>query len=95
MKMPWSDGFYCTYCGKDFGNEHPDKLALHIRDFHEKELWKAHVNDVMIAPFSKLKKKQFLSLSKHLLSLTVWPGFTMLISSIQFSHNSYFISQIL
>ena len=35
IKMPWSDGFYCTYCGKDFGNQ-PDKLALHIRDFHEK-----------------------------------------------------------
>ena len=35
MNMPWSDGFYCTYCGKDFGNQ-PDKLALHIRDFHEK-----------------------------------------------------------
>ena len=36
MKMPWSDGFYCTYCGKDFGNQ-PGKLALHIRDFHEKD----------------------------------------------------------
>ena len=36
MKMPWSDGFYCTYCGKDCDNQ-PDKLALHIRDFHEKD----------------------------------------------------------
>ena len=36
MNMPWSDGFYCTYCGKDFGNQ-PGKLALHIRDFHEKD----------------------------------------------------------
>ena len=35
MNMPWSDGFYCTYCGKDFGDQ-PEKLALHIRDFHEK-----------------------------------------------------------
>ena len=36
MMMPWSDGFYCTYCGKDFGNK-PSKLALHIRDLHEKD----------------------------------------------------------
>ena len=35
MKMPWEDGFHCTYCGKNFSNE-PSKLALHIRDFHEK-----------------------------------------------------------
>ena len=35
MKMPWEDGFYCTYCGKGFGDQ-PLKLALHIRDFHEK-----------------------------------------------------------
>tara|TARA_B100000378_G_C17856422_1_gene346955 strand:- start:133 stop:258 length:126 start_codon:yes stop_codon:yes gene_type:complete len=35
MKMPFEDGFYCTYCGKDFGNQ-PAKLALHIRNFHEK-----------------------------------------------------------
>ena len=35
MKMPWEDGFYCTYCGKDFGGQ-PVKLAPHIRDFHEK-----------------------------------------------------------
>ena len=35
MQMPWKDGFYCTFCGKDFGDQ-PGKLALHIRDFHEK-----------------------------------------------------------
>ena len=35
MNMPWKDGFRCTYCGKEFGN-HPSKLALHIRDIHEK-----------------------------------------------------------
>ena len=34
--MSWDDGFYCTYCGKDFGGD-PAKLALHIRDFHEKK----------------------------------------------------------
>ena len=34
-KMSWNDGFYCTYCGKNF-RDSPDKLALHIRDFHEK-----------------------------------------------------------
>ena len=33
--MPWADGFYCTYCGKNFRGK-PDKLALHIRDYHEK-----------------------------------------------------------
>ena len=33
--MPWKDGFHCTFCGKDFADQ-PDKLALHIRDFHEK-----------------------------------------------------------
>ena len=37
--MPWDDGFYCTYCGKDFGGD-PAKLALHIRDFHEKDYLK-------------------------------------------------------
>jgi len=30
----WKDEFYCTYCGKKFGND-PDKLAMHIRNFHE------------------------------------------------------------
>jgi len=25
----WEDEFYCTYCGKKFGNE-PAKLAVHI-----------------------------------------------------------------
>jgi len=35
MRMDWEDVFYCTYCGKEFGNQ-PDKLALHIRDTHEK-----------------------------------------------------------
>ena len=35
MKMSWKDGFHCTYCGKEFGN-HPGKLALHMRDIHEK-----------------------------------------------------------
>ena len=35
MKMPWKDGFHCTYCGKEF-DDRPDKLALHIRDIHEK-----------------------------------------------------------
>ena len=35
MEMPWKDEFYCTYCGKEFGT-HPSKLALHIRDVHEK-----------------------------------------------------------
>jgi len=35
MRMHWEDGFYCTYCGKEFGDQ-PDKLALHIRDVHEK-----------------------------------------------------------
>jgi len=35
MKMPWKDGFHCTYCGKEFGNQ-PSKLAMHIRDIHEK-----------------------------------------------------------
>ena len=35
MKMPWKDGFHCTYCGKEVGDQ-PDKLALHIRDIHEK-----------------------------------------------------------
>jgi len=35
MRMDWKDGFYCTYCGKEFGDQ-PDKLALHIRDIHEK-----------------------------------------------------------
>ena len=35
IKMSWEDGFYCTYCGKNFGDQ-PGKLALHIRDFHEK-----------------------------------------------------------
>ena len=35
MKMPWKDKFHCTYCGKEFGDQ-PDKLALHIRDTHEK-----------------------------------------------------------
>ena len=33
--LPWEGGFYCTYCGKDFRND-PGKLALHIRDIHEK-----------------------------------------------------------
>ncbi len=33
--MPWENEFYCTYCGKGFG-DHPGKLALHIRDVHEK-----------------------------------------------------------
>jgi len=33
--MPWKDGFYCTYCGKEFGDQ-PAELALHIRDIHEK-----------------------------------------------------------
>ena len=32
---PLPSGAYCTYCGKEFGNQ-PDKLALHIRDIHEK-----------------------------------------------------------
>ena len=35
MNMPWEDGFHCTYCGKEFGDQ-PGKLALHIRDTHEK-----------------------------------------------------------
>jgi len=35
MRMNCEDGFYCTYCGKEFGDQ-PDKLALHIRDIHEK-----------------------------------------------------------
>jgi len=30
----WEDEFYCTYCGKKFGN-YPEKLAIHIRNFHE------------------------------------------------------------
>ena len=33
--MSWNEGFYCTYCGKNF-RDSPGKLALHIRDFHEK-----------------------------------------------------------
>ena len=33
--MPWKDGFHCTYCGKEFGNQ-PSKLAMNIRDIHEK-----------------------------------------------------------
>ena len=33
--MPWGDGFYCAYCGKEFGDQ-PSKLALHIRDTNEK-----------------------------------------------------------
>ena len=32
--MLWEDEFYCTYCGKKFGNE-PVELAVHIRNFHE------------------------------------------------------------
>jgi len=35
MRMCWKDGFYCTYCGKEYGDQ-PGKLALHIRDIHEK-----------------------------------------------------------
>ena len=35
-EMTVKDNFYCTYCGKDFGND-PGKLALHIRDSHEKD----------------------------------------------------------
>ncbi len=35
IMMSWNGGFYCTYCGKIFG-DNPGKLALHIRDFHEK-----------------------------------------------------------
>ena len=34
MEMPWDDGFYCTYCRKDYGDQ-PGKLALQIRDLHE------------------------------------------------------------
>ena len=32
--MLWEDEFYCTYCGKKFGNE-PAKLAVHIKNYHE------------------------------------------------------------
>ena len=33
--MYWDDNFYCTFCGAKF-RSNPLKLALHIRDFHEK-----------------------------------------------------------
>ena len=69
MRMHWEDGFYCTYCGKEFGDQ-PDKLALHIRDVHEKSRVK-HKLFRNYCLFSKLKKKLFLSLNKHLVSLTV------------------------
>jgi len=69
MSMHWEDGFYCTYCGKEFGDQ-PDKLALHIRDIHEKSRGKQK-KICNYCLFSKLKKKPFLSLNRHLDSLTV------------------------
>jgi len=35
MRLHWEVGSYCTYRGKELGDQ-PDKLALHIRDIHEK-----------------------------------------------------------
>ena len=67
--MLWEDEFYCTYCGKKFGNE-PAKLAIHIKNYHEigHRKSKKHYNFYL---FVKLKKNLCLSSNKHFVSLII------------------------
>ena len=66
--MLWEDEFYCTYCGKKFGNE-PAKLAVHIKNYHEIVI--GNQNNYNFYLFVKLKKNLCLSSNKHFVSLII------------------------